>query len=66
MSIEDSKNFHGRIMSIITCLLKYDQIKTWDDDIREDTRRMLNDLEYYTKREKLYYKNYRDVIQTED
>lgn len=61
MTAQENENLHSRIMAIILTLREYDRLEKWDKDTREDVRSMLSDLEYYTKREQLYYEKYRDV-----
>lgn len=63
MSQKENEHLHGRILTILLTLREYDHREKWDDDIREEVRRMLSDLEYYTKRERLYYEKYRDIME---
>lgn len=61
MSPNENENLHSRILAIVLTLRNYDRLEAWTDYIREDARRMLSDLEEYTKREQMYYEKYREV-----
>ena len=50
-------------MAIVLSLGNYDRLEEWNEETWDDVREMLSDLEYYTKREQLYYEKYREVRQ---
>lgn len=61
MPPNENQNLHSRILTIVLTLRDYDRLEEWNEDTREDARRMLSDLGYYTKCEQNYYEKYREV-----
>ncbi len=66
MNIDTNKNLHSSILQSLAALREYDKVKYWDDDMQDEVKKILLNLEKSINQERIYYSIYRKITLTYD
>ena len=66
MNIDTNKNLHSSILQSLAALREYDKVKYWDDDMQDEVKKILLNLEKSINQERVYYSIYRKITLTYD
>ncbi len=65
MTENDNRQLHGKILQAVAALREYDKQKRWDEDMQEEVRVLLCNLERCVEQERVYYAMYRKIKLTD-
>jgi hypothetical protein len=65
MTENDNRQLHGKILQAVAALREYDKQKRWDEDMQEEVRVLLCNLERCVEQERVYYTMYRKIKLTD-